>query len=190
MLMIDRNSKEDARKLIEWRVQDSKVRFQYLSILADAIVKANSIDISQWVVTTKNNVPRLVVGHYYTYTLDDISKGVWLALDTESLETLRRRGALGALENAWKPDLPTEYPHYKDKSGTHNPFSTNGYYDLSVPDPSIWAIVEKLSFGFISKALDPDIGQSMRPSSRKAHASGVLKYMRSELGRQIPDPRQ
>ena len=81
--------------------------------------------------------------------------------------------------------LKLKYRHAKDRNRV--PFSTNGYYDLSVADPSLWPTVEKLSFRFISKALD--IGQPLRPSSREAHASRILKYMRSELDRKIPDPK-
>jgi hypothetical protein len=183
--MIDRDSENWARDLFEWRVEDSKIRFRYLSILADAIDKVNSLDKSQWAVTATGDYPRLVVGHYYTYSTNGISMGVWLALDTESLENMLQQGGHDAILRAWKLDPQIKYRHAKDRNRV--PFSTNGYYDLSIADPSLWTTVEKLSFRFIAKALD--IGQRMPSSSREAHASGILKYMRSELGRKIPDPK-
>jgi len=92
-------------------------------------------------VTTTGAIPRLVVAHYYTYSLYSISEGVWLALDTEGLERLEQQRAPGL--KAWKSDTPSQYPHYKDRS--RNPYSTNGYYDLSADDPSVWPTIEKLS---------------------------------------------
>jgi hypothetical protein len=183
--MIDRNSEREARDLIERRVKDPKIRLRYLSILADAIDKANNLDKSQWAVTVTGDYPRLVVGHYYTYSTYGISRGVWLALDTEGLDALAKQSPNDAFFKAWKLDPKIKDRHYKDRNRT--PFSTNGYYDLSVADPSIWLMVERLSFGFITKALD--IGQPIRTISREVHVLGILKYMRSELGRHIPDPR-
>ncbi len=68
-------------------MENARLRRQYLALLADAILEVNSLDGSQWALTAHGEIPRLVVGHYYTYSLDDVSKGIWLAFDTESLES-------------------------------------------------------------------------------------------------------
>jgi hypothetical protein len=179
------NSETEAKALLESIAPDKSVRRRYLTILANAIIEVNRLDRRQWAVTTFMDVPRLVVGHYYTYTPYDNGEGVWLALDTNSLNKFIQQGVPESFQQAWKPDAPEGYPHYKDRSGIHSPFSTNGCYDFRMADSKLWPKVERLSFQFISTAID--MGQRMRSDSKARHASGILKYMRKELDRSIPD---
>ncbi len=181
------NSETEAKALLESIALDKSVRRRYLTILANAIIEVNRLDRRQWAVTTFMDVPRLVVGHYYTYTPYDNGEGVWLALDTNSLNKFIQQGVPESFQQVWKPDASEGYPHYKDRSRIHSPFSTNGCYDFRMADSKLWPKVERLSFQFISTAID--IGQRMRSDSRARHASGILKYMRKELDRSIPDPK-
>jgi exonuclease III len=177
-------SEQDAREFVESRMPDVTIRRRYLSILADAIEEVNRFANNQWAVTVTDRL-RLVIGHYYTYTLwsDEV---VWLALDTENYLASIRPGQPihESLLLGWKADGPKEYPHYTDRK--LQPFSTNGYYNLRAADPTVWPMFEKLSFSFIAKAIA--IGQPLYSTSRTAHAPGVLEYMRKDLNTAIPDP--
>jgi hypothetical protein len=139
------------------------------------------------VVTIDGNIPRLIVGHYITYSAYDLSQGCWIALDADGYRRLMAKGAPGGFYSAWKPDGADQYPKYQDR--LQNPISVNGYYDLRVDDSASWNAVEQLSFRFLDKATDPELGRPLTSTSRQAHAAGMLEYMRIELGRNIPDPK-
>jgi len=181
-------SERKARAMLERRAPDPIVLHTYLSVLADAIVEIHRLEPSQWAVTLAGAVPRLMVGHYITYSAFDLARGVWLALDQESFRQLMARGAPAGFLKAWKSDGAgrDEYAHYKDRE--HRVISTNGYFTLVSVDTAGWAVVERLSFRFLANVLDPYVGQGMQKKSRAHHEPGLLALIRKELRREIPEP--
>jgi hypothetical protein len=179
--MDDPSSKREAREFVESCMPDANIRRRYLSILADAIREVDLCAEKQWAVTVKPKL-RLVVGHYWTYTLwtDEV---VWLALDSDNYNAAIQSGQLSHDSFARGMYDPNDIPRYKDRK--NRLFSTNLYHNLRTADPTTWPIIEQLSFDFIVKAID--MGKRL-DTKRTVNADGVLKYMRKYLNRTIPDP--
>lgn len=176
-----------ARQIFETRYPDAQLLKTVLAIFAEAIQEVDRYSRDSWVVQIEGDVIQLVLGHYLV--LMTWENGVWLSLDKQLLEDERYSPSLASLR-AWglqpdDPNAPGSYPAYMDKS-RRTEFSVNGYYQIGQEHPIAWPHIRRFFIEFIYKATYH--GQPMDPHSRNKHASGVLKYIRNELGVNVPDP--
>lgn len=146
-----------------------------LEIFADAISEANVHGREKWAVTCDAGKVRLQVGHVIICTLE--GGRIWMALDKGLLEGTRKRPRFESTED-WHWD-DSVYPEYSSIG------SRNGYYKPSGQHEGIWPGLRRLHFESIYRAAN---GQKIRSSTTERHSSGILKYLRYTLGRQVPDP--
>jgi len=186
--MKDRNDENEAKEIINDKIPDIAMRQMILTIFSDAIIEANQDGDDQWAVTVSStNDIRFVVGHYIAITL--YSEGLWVALDKQQYDSMLqlRQNDYGLFKNCWEPDLidvKGSYPCYKNRDKER--FSINGFFSLKNACPDSIPILRSLLFAFIQKAID--YGQPIVSRTKAAHSSGIIKYLRNELRREIPDP--
>ena len=186
--MKDRNDENEANVIINEKIPDLAMRQMILTILSDAIIEANQDGDDQWAVTVSStNDIRFVIGHYIAITL--YSEGLWLALEKQQYDSMLqlRQNDFSLFKNFWEPDLidvKGSYPSYKNMD--KEPFSINGYFNLKNACPDSIPILRSLLFVFIQSAIDS--GQPIMPQTKAAHSPGIIKYLRNELKREIPDP--
>jgi len=149
---------------------------------------ANVYGRDKWAVHLLKDMVRLHVGHYIILTIHQIDI-CWLALDKQLIDSPIKGDLSFSASNdwGWTPDPSAPKPsilNYDDRY--RRPFSVNGYYKPSDAHSQIWPKLRRLHFEFIYKAVY--IGQPIQQKTQKRHSSGVLKYLRYELGRCLPDP--
>lgn len=182
------DSEQEAKRVIQSCLVDPQIRERILSMFADAIIEANVYGRDKWAVHLLGDRVRLHVGHYIIFTIHQIDT-CWLALDKQLIDSPIKTDLSFSASNdwGWLPDSSApepSIPNYDDRYG--QPFSVNGYYKPSDAHSQIWPKLRRLHFEFIYKAVY--IGQPIQRKTQKAHSSGVLKYLRYELGRHLPDP--
>lgn len=186
------NSELEAKEKIESILPDPLIRRISLSMFAEIIVEANRHKRDFWAVTNTNNYPDAIwlqVGHYASFMLLD--NQTWLALDKQLVDS-PLPGDFDfnkpILEYGWTPQVGG-LDQYKDKfKKPANPISVNGYYKpiSEASHAEIWQKIRRLHFEFIYKV--SQVGQSLGSDTKEIHLSGVLMYLRNELGIHIPDP--
>lgn len=186
--MIDKDDEKKTQAIIEDNIcTDPIVRRTVLSMFAEAIQEANVYGRDKWAIRVSKDAVRLVVGHYYVFTIRE--EGVWIALDDRFMKAGDYYPTLSELsEWGWKPDeqdQPGAYPTYKDRSRRID-FSRNGYYTIGANHEQAWPHIRRLFFDFIYKAACH--GQPMAKESPGLHSQGTLKYVRHYLGVNLPDP--
>jgi hypothetical protein len=176
-----------AKEKIESIFPDPHIRNIGIGILAEGIIKANSIRRDNWAITNSDSYPNSIwfqVGHYATICLEKNS--IWLALDKEQIENPvdNKITFLSSNEFGWEP---VKW-HFKDKHKPGVPFSINGYYSpkSNASHSVIWPYMRNLLFEFISKA--EEIGQPMQRPTKLLHNPCILIYLRNNLKIEIPDP--
>ena len=102
---------------------------------------------------------------------------IWMALDEGLLDTFHYQPLLEqSADWEWDTEKYPEYPTIQ---------SRNGYYRPSERHADIWPLIKQLHFESVRKAA----GQTtMDPRTPRGHALEILEYLRTELGRGVPDP--
>ena len=165
----------DAKRLVLSILPEPVVRRRCLAVFAEAVAEANVYGRDKWAVTPTDSKVRLQVGHVIICTL---GKGrIWMALDKGLSETPKRRSSLNQ-SGDWKWDSEV-YPEYPSIS------SRNGYYLPSEKHAEAWPEVRRLHFEAIYRAAN---GRPMDPRTPQGHSPAILRFLRNELGRHVPDP--
>jgi len=154
------------------------IRQKCLMVFADAIAEANIYGRDKWMVKYDPNHIRLQMnGKIKNIIVCTLGKGrIWMALDKGLLETSNRQTLLEE-SGDWTWDVD-DYPEYSSIS------SRNGYYLPSEKNAKVWPRVRRLHFESIYKAAS---GEN-KPGAPQNHSPEILKYLRNELGRHVPDP--
>jgi hypothetical protein len=186
----DPHSEMEAKAKIEMILPDPANRRLCLSMLADSIQFINSLGRDWWAVTNTYNYPDsiwLQAGHYAVFMLD--KNQVWMALDKQLVESPLRTDLdfRSSLTQGWTPQVGG-LDQYQDRFRTGKKFSINGYYKPQTLEQhaQVWPKIKRLHFEFLYKA--SVVGQSMRSDAKALHLPGVLKYLRNEFERHLPDP--
>jgi hypothetical protein len=149
--------------------------FNCLTIFADSIAEANIYGRDKWAVAYERDKVRLIVGHIITCTLGN--NRIWMALDSRLLEASSQPLVLEQSDD-WEWDT-NRYPEYPTIS------SRNGYYRPSKNHEKIWPAIRRPLFESIYRAANET---TMDPRTPQGHSPEVLRYLRNELGRHVPDP--
>jgi len=165
----NRDSEAYARQVIESLLPDPESRRTCLNLMADYIVQAHRHSPATWEVTLFSDKVRLNVGSIQTYVI--LPDEIYLVTDANSLTDQDRV----TLAQQGEVSLQT----YDSVSDT---------YDIQLPAQSLSTILP-----VVQKSYAPLIERAFEGGKRtpyyKSHSPGVIKYMRSFLGRQdIPDP--
>ncbi len=173
------SSEKEARRLVDSVLPEPDIRQKCLKVFADAIAEANVHGRDKWAVTHTTDKVRLIVGRIIVCTLRNRPDHgpIWMALDKALLRSSDKQPPLeqsGYWE--WDNEAYPEYPLIQ---------SRNGYYLLSVGHAEAWPMVRRLHFESIYRAANQT---TMNPGTPKGHSSEILKYLRNELGRHVPDP--
>jgi hypothetical protein len=172
----------EAKQLVDWIFPENKVRHEVrqacLRIFADAVAEANIYGRDKWVVKCDSNHIRLQMnGKIKNIIVCTLAKGrIWMALDKGLLGTPNRQ-PLPEKSGDWEWDTD-DYPEYPSIS------SRNGYYLPSEKHAKVWPGIRRLHFESIYKAAS---GEN-KPGAPQNHSPEILKYLRNELGRHVPDP--
>jgi len=166
---VDRNSEKSARQIIESLLPDAESRRACLNLMADYIIRAHQHSPATWEVTLFPDRVRLNVGSIQTCVIR--SGAIYLVVDAHSLTDqdraiLAQQGTISLETYVTVPDA----------------------YDVQVPVQNLSTILS-----IVRKSCAPLIERAFKGGKRtpyyKSHSPGVIKYMRSFLGRQdIPDP--
>jgi hypothetical protein len=164
-------------------VPEPSVGQRCLAIFADAIAEANVYGRNTWAVTyeerkvrPERSKVRLVVNHIVVCTLG--GGRIWMALDKGLLETSSYRSLLERSQDwEWGKGKWAEYREIPAR---------NGYYRPSENHAEIWPKIRRLHFESIYRAVEET---TMDPRTPQRHSPGILKYLRNQLGRHVPDPR-
>lgn len=169
----------EAKQLVLSILRESGIRQKCLTMFADTIAEANIYGRDKWAVTYTIGKVRLIVGHLIVCTLEDRPEHgpIWMALDKELLRNSNNQSLLGQSDD-WSWD-DEEYPEYATIQ------STNGYYLPSDKHAEIWPVIRRLHFESIYKAANQT---TMDPRTPKGHSCEILKYLRNQIGRHVPDP--
>ena len=147
-------------------------------MFADAIDEANTHGHSRWAITHRTSgvrKVRLVVGHIIVCTLGD--GRIWMALDEGMLEAPNNKQILEqSADWEWGSGRFAEYRQIP---------SRNGHYRPSGKDGEVWAAIQRMHFESIRKAANQT---TMDPRTPNKHSPEILRYLREELGRRVPDP--
>jgi hypothetical protein len=160
-------------------VPEPDIRQKCLMVFADAIDEAHVNGRDKWAITHTTEKVRLIVGHIIVCTLRDRPEHgpIWMALDKELLSTSNYQSFLWQSDDwEWDNDEYPEYPTIQ---------SRNGYYRPSEKHAETWQIISRLHFESIRRAADQTTMDRRTP---RGHSPEVLKYLRSDLGRHVPDP--
>jgi len=172
------SSVSEARQHIHRILPDAGIRYNCLTMFADAIDAANAHGRDIWAVTYRTgevHKVRLIVGHIIICTLGN--GRIWMALDKEMLNTSTDKLVLQQSDDwEWGSGRYAEYRQIP---------SRNGYYLPSEKDTEIWSVIQRLHFESIGKAANQT---TMDPRTPKRHSPEILRYLREELGRQVPEP--
>ena len=174
------DSEGEAERLICSIVRDVKTRQRCLEAFAEAVREAHRHSEGIWAVTCSDEKVRLQVGPVIICNIGDKSAGterLWLALDRDSLA---RGGKAALLEGS------VDWEWGVGKYATYRVIPTrNGCYFPSERYEDIWPEVRELHFESIRRAAQRG---GLRPKTKEGHSPGVLEYLRSTLGRSMPDP--
>lgn len=167
------NNETEARDHIFSILPEAQVRQECLTMFADAIVEANVYGRDKWTVVYNTDKVRLLVGHLYICTLVDGC--IWLALDKGLLETSDYQLILEQSDD-WQWGGGEEYRQIP---------SRNGYYSPSENHAEVWPVIRRLHFESIYRAANES---TLERRSLQGHSSEILKYLRNNLKRHVPDP--
>lgn len=165
----------EAERLVLSILPEVDVRQKCLEIFADAIAEANIYGRDKWAVVHTSRKVRLIVGHIIVCTIVD--GHVWMALDKGLLGSSNDRSLLEQ-SGDWEWDTDG-YPEYPSIS------SRNGHYRPSEKHAEIWPAVRRLHFESIYRAANQT---TMDPRTPQGHSPEILRHLRNELGRHVPDP--
>lgn len=130
-----------------------------------------------WACYCTHDRVRLVAGSLIVMTLH--TKSIWLALDSESLEQFPIAAARLERLQCWNWDK-VSYPSYSRVP------SNNGFYNPADASESCWPIIRMFHFAFLEQVCAKfDV---LRASSQRKHQPGILSYMETLLGKQMPRP--
>jgi hypothetical protein len=186
----DPQDEQEARERIESIIENQATRKICLCMLAESILYANSIRRDWWAVTNTANYPNAIwfqVGNYAVFMLE--GNQAWLALDKQLVETPLRNDLdfRVPIQAGWTPQVGG-LAQYHDRFRPGKKISINGYYKPQTIEEhnQIWPKIKRLHMEFLYKV--SIVGQSMGSDTKVCHLPGVLKYLRNELDRHIPDP--
>ena len=167
-------SEREGEQLILAILPETVIRQRCLAVFADSIAEANVYGRDKWAVVCTPAKVRLIVGRTIVCTL--VENRIWIALDSRLLEVSNQR-ALLEQSTDWEWD-DTRYPEY------HQIPSRNGYYRPSEKHEQIWPAIRRLHFESVYRAAEET---TMDPRTPGGHEPAILRYLRNELGRHVPD---
>ena len=173
------SSEDEAKRFVASILPEPRIRHKVLMVFADAIDEAHRSGRDRWAVHCTREKVRLIVGHHRICTLADRPEHgpIWMALDKGLLGTSNHRYLLERSGDwEWDVDRDPEYSAIESK---------NGYYSPSDGHTELWPTIRLLHFKSINKAADH---RAMDPRTPKGHSPELLSFIRTELGRQSPDP--
>ena len=170
----------EAEGLVRSILRDAQTRRRCLEAFADAICEAHRHSEGLWAITCSEEKIRLQVGPVIICNIGDRHVGterLWLALDMDSLA---RSGSRSTFEGSG------DWEWGAGKWATYRAVPTrNGYYLPSEKHEEIWPEIREHHFEAIRKAAQRG---GLRSRTRDSHSPGVPEYLRSTLGRSVPDP--
>ncbi|MDR0306529.1 MAG: hypothetical protein LBI42_06800 [Chitinispirillales bacterium] len=179
MRIIDRNSIDDARRIIENFIPDDEARTALLEFLASAIVYANSINAKNWNLSLCKTglYVRLNIGQKYS-----------IQLEKKHIRIL-----------CFKDDIKSIFTHPIDgiKFGIGKNHGKNQVDYLTAPVNVIAVIIKQNKIveylKLLKQANDKYISigiqkTRIRPQSKTAHSPGCIKYFSKILNKEIPNP--
>ena len=152
---------------------DAEIRHKCLGMFADAVAEANVYGRNRWAVAYTADKVRLIVGHLIVCTLVD--GRAWLALDKGLLQSSDRESTLEQSDD-WEWGGYEEYREIP---------SRNGYYMPSENHAEMWSEIRRLHFESIYRAANESTMDKRAP---QGHSPEILRYLRNNLERHIPDP--
>lgn len=167
-----RDSEDDARRIIEKMWPDETDRRKVLELFVWCITKANQIGTAHWGITLHNNEALLSVGSGFNVL--GLTKLRLLLAISESALSIEDRDALNKV-------VKWEEPYQGQGLAGMRRFTVQAEKMKDVL-PLVLPAVD----AFIS-TVSAKTG-ALWSSSQKAHSSGVLKYLRTELDANVPDP--
>ncbi len=170
------NSEKDAATVFDRVLPSGQAGQTLMSMFAEAIREANIQGRHCWATRYTGDRVRLYVQHLIVFTLID-GEG-WLALDDELIGEDEAETLSTAPSWRW-PGPNEEYGAYKLVA------TRNGYYSPAENHQQLWPMLRRLHFSTIYWAARKT---TMDPRTREGHSSGVLKYVRNNLGKHVPDP--
>jgi hypothetical protein len=173
------SSEDEANRFVVSILPEPGIRQKCLMVFADAIDEAHRCGRDRWAVRYTTDKVRLHVDHVIICTLRDRPEHgpIWMALDEGLLGTSNHKSLLER-SGDWEWD-DDQYPEYSTIE------SRNGYYSPSEKHTEIWPTIRRLHFESINKAANH---RAMDPRTAKGHSPEILKYLRHELNRHLPDP--
>lgn len=175
--MQDLNSEAEARALVQAIFPAEDARKAYLTIFADMVTMANEQNQENWAIKCTSDRIRLHVGPVIIATL--VGNHIWCALDARMASG---SSEIQALEQPgiWRSDERERYSRYVSID------SRNGHLRVQSEHDKIWQFIRPAHREAIRKA--STARRKIHPATKRDHASGVLKYLRSALGQHVPDP--
>jgi len=186
MPKINRESSEDAKKIIDEFIDNESIKYELLSFLSNAIIYANGLNQKNWNLNLDKNggFVRFNVGHEYCI---EIFKGYVSVLTLKEYLKKKLRGS----------QIEIEFKGYsgRNKVITNN---LNNAPDCLVKVPGSVAchvknnnVIMALSYleesnrQFIAYAINNTV---QLPSMNNAHSPGFISYLSNYCAKQIPNP--
>jgi hypothetical protein len=169
----DRQSEHTARSVVEKLYPDPAVRLEVLRILAASIGHAHSVGPRAWQLTLHHANFRLIVGQ--ARILDGLMEKLFLVVDGRALDPALQEqiAAIGTIEpdslKSLKSPLAVTITGAQLQGMTGRPF---------------FPALQEAHF----RAIDEARAKFSAAPFARAHSPGLLKYMRAQLGEDIPDP--
>lgn len=157
---MDRNSKVQAKKVIEKLYSQKGARKAYLKMFSEAIEESRALGEEKWGVTLHDDRIRLIIGNLVVCTLH---KGnIWFVLPGDAY-----------------PDYtsPKEIPGWDTDSFEYKSISSiAGYYQYSrAYHNKAWPQIREQHFKFLELAAQKC--KKLTAKSQEKHSPGVLKYL-------------
>jgi len=164
---IDRAAEASARQVLERLIPDRALRRICAEFLAFYLEAAHTIEPNAWAVTLFPNRVRLNIGKVQAFVI--AADSVYLLLDRQSLDQTER----GRLKELGE----TALQRYD---------SLRGVFDIELVPAQLRAagpIIQHAAPPIIERA-----ARIRRTPYYRTHSPGVLAYLRSFLGREVPNP--
>jgi len=169
----ERASAEYAKRVIDKLLPSvAEIRRQCLTAFADSISRANAFGAAKWGATLHRDVVRLNVGH--VVPLDIRQNKIFVAIIGGGL------GDLTSEERATLDGLVEWRGHFDSISDSRS------FFVLPENWAKVWPLIETSCTRFIERAAQGPA--ELHLDCQKAHSPGALAYLRSILGRDIPEP--
>lgn len=184
--MIDRNSIEDAEKIVNEFLPDRSIREILLNFLADSITYSHSLDCANWSLNLDKDGKfiRFNIGQVYCVTI----------YPSESL-VLCLRNKLK--KNLMQKDVLIDFVGYEKKKEIRNsdidkvpdclvmvPDSVGCYFKHEKARKCL-EIIKNSNRDFIKFAIKRT---NILPNIRNAHSTGIIEYISRKVKKSIPNP--